>query len=165
MFVCEICLKSDSLCPSCEERLKKGEISELEVEFSKILHRLGDRFKGLREIEIVRVIEPGDLVAVLAKKGHARRLVGKGGRIIKEVTKELGRNIKVLEESGEKGIIEDLLFPARILRINVLYPLGGREKFKVLVAKEDASKVPGSVEAIQAVVKELTGKEMLISFE
>ncbi|MEE8168769.1 MAG: KH domain-containing protein [Candidatus Hydrothermarchaeales archaeon] len=165
MFICDICLKNEILCPGCEDKLQKGDITELEVALSKTLYKLSDTFPGLRAVELLRVIEADELVIVLTKKGHARRLVGKGGRVIKEITKEMGRKVKALEEAGDKELVEALLFPARVLRVNILYLPGEGEKFKVLVPKGDASKLLTSVTALQEALRELTGKNMVIAFE
>jgi transcription antitermination factor NusA-like protein len=164
--ICEICLKTGILCSNCENRLERGEITKLDVEVAKLLYQLGTRFKGLKDVDFKKAIEIEDMVILLIRKGGAGTLIGKGGKIVKSISKKLDKRVRIIEDSkSNRGIAQDLLSPVRVLGINILFLPDGREKFKIVVPKRDASRLPSTVTALQNILKYLTGKEMIISFE
>ncbi len=164
--VCSICIKSDLLCSGCEYRLEKGEISELDVEISKTLFGMKERYKTLRDISFKRSICKNDFVAIIVKEGKVGGLIGKGGKIIKTLSKRIGKTIRVIEDiKNEKVIAQELLAPAQIRGINIVFLPDGNKKFKVRISKEDEKRLPTDRKVLQEILCLLTGKDMDIVSE
>ena len=120
--ICEVCIKSKILCKACKEKLEKKEISKPDIEVSRLIYKISKDAKTLKDVSIKKVIELSNLIVIVCKEGDAAKIVGKTGIIVKKLSKELGKPIKVIEESkNKKEFLQNLLFPTPILGINILY--------------------------------------------
>ena len=156
--ICDVCLKSGILCQGCEKKLKSGEITQIELDIAKILYKLGDGKIGFK-----RTIDMGDVVIIITDKDQVGKLIGKGGKIVRTISKEIGKKVRVVgEESDLKSVAKDLIAPARISGINIVYGKDGKEKYKIRVMKEDARRIPGKIEQLNLIIKMLTGVETMI---
>jgi len=82
--ICNVCLKSDVLCSGCQEKLDEGEITELDIKISRILHELSNEYGSLRDSEIIKAIDTENVIVIVTAKGDGAKVVGKGGEIVKE---------------------------------------------------------------------------------
>lgn len=156
--ICDVCLKSGILCQGCEDKLKSGEVTELELKISKILYRLAEGKLGFK-----RAIDMGDVVIIITDRDQVGKLIGKGGKIVRTISRAIGKRVRVVgEDSDLKSIAEDVLAPARISGINIVYGKDGKEKFKIRVIKEDARRIPASLDVLNKIIKRLTGEETTI---
>lgn len=148
--LCEVCLKSDILCSGCDAKLKDGRLSQTEVEASRFLHLLEERHTQLAEAKLLKVVDADHLIFI-AGRGDAAKLVGRQGSVVKELAKKFGKNIKILEEGNFKSFVSDLVQPAVVSGINIIYSPSG-EKMRVRVSRarpnisaESFAQVVGSV--------------------
>ncbi|MDI9623489.1 MAG: KH domain-containing protein [Methanothermobacter sp.] len=156
--ICDVCLKSGILCQGCEDKLKSGEVTELELEISKVLYRLAEGKLGFK-----RAIDMGDVVIIITDRDQVGKLIGKGGKIVRTISRAIGKRVRVVgEDSDLKSVAEDVLAPARISGINIVYGKDGKEKFKIRVIKEDARRIPASLDVLNKIIKRLTGEETTI---
>lgn len=165
--ICEVCLKSeDILCPADEKKLQEGIISELDVKVSRLLYKL----LGDVDMEFKKAVEAGDLVVIMVGEGDVPITIGKGGKNIKALMRELGKRIRIIEavdvESTEdlKKLATDLLYPAGVFGVNVVYRPGGENYYKVLVLSRDRKKLPEKSEILESVLSQIAGSEVVISF-
>lgn len=146
------------LCQGCENKLKAGEISQLDLDIAKILYRVGDGKIGYK-----RTIEIGDVVIIITDKDQVGKLIGKGGKIVREISKTLERKIRVVgEDSDFKAVAKDILAPARISGINIVYGKDGEQKYKIRVRREDARRLPAKLDVLNNIIMELTGEKTLL---
>jgi len=165
--ICAVCLKSDGiLCPADEKKLQEGKISELDVKIARLLYKiLGDV-----DVEFKRAVEAGDLIVIIVGKGDVSVVVGKGGKNVKILTRELGKRIKVVEGMEEESVEEikklatDLFYPTSVFGVNVVYRPGGEKYYKVLIAGKDRRSLPEKVEVLESVLSQIVGHEVKISF-
>ena len=163
--ICEVCLKSDILCAGCEAKLREGKISELDVELSKTLYTLSKKFKALRDVTFIRAVEMENQIIIIVKKGDAGKVIGKGGVIVKELTRKFNKRFKVVEyKEPLREFIQDIISPVSLLGINIIYTPNG-EKYRIRISKRDASKFSVSVDEIKALVENLTSFPAEVVFE
>ena len=165
--ICEVCLKTDGiLCPADEKKLQEGVISELDVKVARMLYRL----LGDVDIEFKKAVEAGDLIVIVVGKGDVPITIGKGGKNIKTLVKELGKRVRVIEginaETTEeiKKLASDLLYPAGVFGVNVVYKPGGERYYKVLVSGRDRKKLPEKPEVLESLLGQIIGKEVRLDF-
>ncbi|RLF80177.1 transcription elongation factor NusA [Thermococci archaeon] len=164
--ICEVCLKTeDILCPADEKKLQDGVISELDVKISRMLYKL----LGDADVEFKKAVEAGDLVVIMVGEGNVPLVIGKGGKNIKLLMRELGKRVRVIEGLEIKGTDEikklatDLLYPASVFGVNVVYAPSG-QYYKVLVIRRDQQKLPARHETLEDILSKIVGLDVKISF-
>jgi transcription antitermination factor NusA-like protein len=163
--ICDICLKSGILCLGCEEKVKKGIITELDVKISKHLYEL-EQEHHIRDITFVKAVESKSLIVIIVGEGDIGNLIGKGGKTVKSLQRALKKKIRIIEDTDDvRKIIQDLLHPARILGMNILYLPSGEKTYKIRVPKEDERRIPTNVQSAEEIISKLTNLTIQISFE
>ncbi|HHI00348.1 MAG: KH domain-containing protein [Thermococcus sp.] len=164
--ICEVCLKTeDILCPADEKKLQEGVISELDVKISRMLYKL----LGDADVEFKKAVEAGDLVVIMVGEGNVPIVIGKGGKNIKLLMRELGKRVRVIEGREIKGtddlkkLATDLLYPAGVFGVNVVYAPGG-QYYKVLVIRRDKQKLPERQEILENILSKIAGTDVKIAF-
>ncbi|ASJ01860.1 transcription elongation factor NusA [Thermococcus profundus] len=165
--ICEVCLKTDDiLCPADEKKLQEGIISELDVKVSRLLYKiLGDV-----DIELKKAVEAGDLIVIIVGKGDVPVVIGKGGKNIKTLVKELGKRVRVIEgienETPEeiKKLATDLFYPATVFGVNIVYKPGGGHYYKILIPARERKRLPEKPELLESIVGQVVGSEVKVSF-
>jgi transcription antitermination factor NusA-like protein len=156
--VCDVCLKSGMLCQGCENKLKSGEITQLDLDIAKLLFKLGDGKIGFK-----KTIEIGDVVIIVTDKDQVGKIIGKSGKIVRAISKKVGKKIRVVGEGSDfKEIARDLLAPARISGINIVYGMDGEEKYKIRVMQEDSRRLPARIDVLNGIMNQLTDEKTVI---
>lgn len=164
--ICEVCLKTeDILCPADEKKLQEGVISEMDVRISRMLYKL----LGDVDVEFKKAVEAGDLVVIMVGEGNVPLVIGKGGKNIKLLMRELGKRVRVIEGMEIKGTEDikklaiDLLYPASVFGVNVVYAPAG-QYYKVLILRRDKQKLPERQEILEDILSKIVGSDVKISF-
>jgi len=156
--VCDVCLKSGMLCQGCENKLKSGEITRLDLDIAKLLFKLGDGKIGFK-----KTIEIGNIVMIMTDKDHVGKIIGKGGKIVRAVSKKVGKKVRVIVEGSDfKEIARDILAPARISGVNIVYGMDGKEKYKIRIMGEDSRRLPASLDVLNNIMNQLTDEKTVI---
>jgi transcription antitermination factor NusA-like protein len=163
--ICNVCLKSDVLCSKCEEKLENDEISELDLEVSRVLKDLSNEYGSLRDSEILKVYDTENVIVIVTAEDDGAKVVGRKGEIVKKVAEEVGKPIRVVEKSeSDREVINGLLSPGEIKSINTVFKLEG-ESQKIVVDEEFQDKINMNTEDLKKLINEITGSEYELSFE
>ena len=156
--VCDVCLKSGMLCQGCENKLKSGEITQMDLDIAKILYKLGEGKIGFK-----KTIEIGDTVIIVTEKEQVGKLIGKSGKIVREISHSIGKKVRVVGENSDlRAVARDILAQARLSGINIIYGKEGQKKYKIRVMDEDSRRIPGRLDFLNSIIKELTSEDTLV---
>jgi transcription antitermination factor NusA-like protein len=162
--ICSVCLTNNILCNACAEKVGKNEIKIDEIEMYRLLNKLLGDQRILKDIEIKRIVGSNTLL-IVTSKNDAARLIGKEGKVVKKLVKELGKPVRVVEQPTElKDFVNDVFFTIPILGINVVYKPQG-EVYRIRIPKSERTRLPISSEVFVSVSKTLFNIDTDITFE
>jgi transcription antitermination factor NusA-like protein len=163
--LCSFCLKSGILCQKCSARLKSGEISELDVKIACLLLSLEEKYPSLQNVYFHKAVEAGKTLAVIVGPGDVHRLLAFGGRIIKALGEETGRNIRVLEDGvDERKFLEDLFAPLSIMTINTIWLPDGSTETRAILRKRRGAQPPFDIKALKEIAQKIRNMALRVEF-
>jgi len=164
--LCDTCILGGELCPECSKKLESGSLGQLGVEVQRGLYSLGERFPAVRGAKIRDILSVDDMVVIITDKGSVGALIGRGGRVVKTLSRKLKKRVRILSTSkGMRDLVQDALYPARLLALNILYPPGRDEIYRAVVSKDDLERLPFEEATMEKLLKLVTGKDVTISPE
>jgi len=163
--ICNVCLKSDVLCSQCSEKLEDDEITDLDIKVARKLKELSNEHGSLRDSTIEGTYKAKNVVVIITGSGDGAKVVGRSGEIVKKVAEEVGKPIRVVENSeNDRDVINGLLSPGEIQSINTVFKPDGESK-KIVVDEQFEDKINMSRDELQEVIQEITGTNYGLAFE
>ena len=161
-LICDEDLSSGKLCGSCQAKLVREELNQLEVETCKALFEL-TKTADLTNNELLKVREmKGGEFALVLVRGELGPLIGKHGKNLKQLIKSVGKKIRFVRyDQDNKAKISDLIKPLNLISISNIFE-SDSEKIKVFLDKKDEKKIQR--EETEKLIKDLTGLESKIEF-
>ena len=162
--ICSVCLKNNLLCNACAEKVGEKEIKIDEIRMYRRLNRLLKNQRTLRDVEIKRAVG-NNMLLIVTSKNDAAKLIGKDGRVVKKLAKELSRSVRIVEQPPRlKDFVNDVFFTVPIFGINVVYRPEG-ELHRIRIPKSERMKLPISSEIFVNVSKSLFHVDTDVIFE
>ncbi len=156
--ICEICLKSGILCPACTDNVEKGLVKQENIASLRKMKELSARIRPLHGIEIKRLIDTGEIMVVVCGRDDVKRMVGRGGTIIKNLTRAVGKKVRVIEDSDDpKTFLEMLVFPFPVLSVGTVYKKCG-EAIRMRIPREGRLPIPER--SISEIFMQVFGQEV-----
>lgn len=164
--LCSICLENDDiLCNGCRAKLEDGDITQEEVELSRLLTDLAGRIENLQDVTIKHAIPTSDALVIVTAEGDGPKVVGRNGRVVKKIAEHFDKSIRVVEDTGDPHkVVEKLLAPVEHDGINTVYKPEGEEQ-KIVVDEQQSPRVPFSEDEFEDLVERLTDEKLHLSFE
>ena len=154
--LCSFCLKSGILCQKCSAKVKAGEISELDLKIARLLLSLEEKYPSLQNVCFYKAIEVEKTLAILVGHGDLPRLLGYGGKIIKALSDETGKNVRVLEQGvDDRKFLEDLFIPFSILTINTIWLPDGTTETRVILKRKRGAQLPFDLKALKEIASKV----------
>lgn len=162
--ICTFDAKTGILCPKCESKLKAGHISKSDVEASMKLVNFVSKHPELDGLSLNRAYEVnGSTVLVLGSTNVSMRREPSWKRKLEEV---FGKKVWLLEgDSSDRKILEDLLFPIKILTVNQVWLPDGSRLTKAIIPGRKTERFPVDLNEVKSVVKTVKGIDLLVEFE
>ncbi len=150
-------MKEDGLlCPADQKKLDEGKITELDVEASRILYKLLEKGKDEPlNIEFKKALDINGLV-VLLFAGDVAPIIGEGGKNVKTLRNELGKDIRVVEDTNDiKKLASDLMYPVDVKRVSTVFKPNGEKIHKVVIHEENKKKLPTTLDQLEKILRNL----------
>ncbi len=158
--VCDKDIKTGEFCEKCSEKADSLGLKKLDLRALRALEKVEKNFSPL-EIEYVKTLDLCDLL-VLVGKGRIGALIGKKGRIVRELSRLMEKKVRVVEHTKDhKKMVQDLVGDVRVLGVNQLF---GEEKelTEVLISRADTEKLICGQEELEKALQELLQTETRI---
>lgn len=163
--LCSFCLKSGILCQKCSARLKSGEISELDLKIARLLLSLEEKYPSLQNVCFHKAVDAGKTLALIVGPGDISRLLGYGGKIIRALGEETGRNIRVLEHGGdERKFLEDLFAPLSLMTINTIWLPDGSTETRAILRRRRSLQLPFDLKALKEIALKVRNITLRVEF-
>lgn len=164
--ICSFDLKSGILCPKCEEKLRKGLITELDVKVIKILSELEKKFPILEDVSFHKAFEVDDVLAILVNRQDIGKILGQGGRIKRDIEEAVNKKVKLLNQGGDsRQFLEELFSPLSILAINTVWLPDGSTETKAVLHGRKPRHMPIDLNAASKLAKYVKGMTLSAEFE
>jgi len=159
-------VKSGILCRRCEEKLEKGQITELDLKVIQRMVELEKEHPILQEVTYHRSVEAEGMMAVLVDRRDLPRLLGGGAKVVKDLGETFGKRVKLISYGGDdREFLEDLLSPLSILTINTIWIPDGSTETKVILTGHQPRKMPVDLDVVKSIARDLKGMTLRIEFE
>lgn len=161
--LCEPCLQTRDLCSGCSLKLESGVLSSFEVDFSRTLHKLEEKL-ALEEVDLSHAFDC-DNIAYVITRTPAGHLIGKGGRTVRTLRKEVGKHVRVIQfPCDRQRLAEEVLHPVKPLGFTTIFR-EGKNLLKVRVPKRGARDLPARLPLLNGVFSRLLGEQTIVVLE
>jgi len=165
MGLCSFCLKSGILCQKCLAKLKSGEVTETDLRVARLLLSMEEKFPSLQNVYFHKTIETGRTLAIVVGQGDVPRLLGYGGKIVKTLSEETGKSIRVLENGVDnRKFLEDLFAPLSIMTINTIWLPDGSTETRVILGRKRGSHSSLDVKALKEIASKVRNITLRVEY-
>ena len=160
------CVKSGIFCSRCEEKVRKGQISDLDVRVIRTITELEKENPPLSEVTFHKAVEAGDIMALMVDRRGMDTFLASGAKLAKNLGDRVGKRVRVLSFGGdERDFLEELFTPFSILTINTVWLPDGSRETKVILTGRRPWRSPVDFEVVKKLARELKGLTLRIEFE
>ena len=161
--ICSNELKNSSFCALCNAKIKQGLVSETDLKVLKKLQSM-EKTLILKDTEFIKAYEVGEFILIVCK-GNVGALIGKEGIIVKSLSKDFGKKVRIVEHTNsEKENVQNVLDNVRVLGVNTVFKPGSEEAL-LFIAKADEHRMPADKKTVENIISEINGKKTEISFK
>jgi hypothetical protein len=162
--VCTFDIESDMLCPNCQAKLDRGEITEFDIEFSKWLLQREKDFPLLESLNLQRAVRLEDRLILVVKK-KSREILEAHEDLMSEIEDKYGNVIIVEGPPKLRAIVRSFIQPAIEIGVNSLYLPDGSKESIVMLKEEDRERLAYTKDELRAIVSAVMGESVLFEFQ
>ncbi|MCL7385034.1 MAG: hypothetical protein LZ158_01540 [Thaumarchaeota archaeon] len=162
--VCTFDLKTGIFCERCEEKIRRGEVTELDIKIMRALLELEKNFHQLQSMCYVKSVDTKDAIIVVLRNGNLSAIPQHSLASIKRKLSDiLGKNVKIIEDSVDIGrFLEPLVAPARIVAINKIWLPDNSTEIRIIL--DDERRLKLSVESLQEISRVTKNINLKVDF-
>jgi hypothetical protein len=160
--ICIFDAKTGVLCPKCESRLKNGELSKVDVECSIKLIKLSNKNQDIDNLNLIGSQKiDGDYVLILKDSNISH--IKSNDKIISSIEEEFNGRVWFVEaNSSVRKILENLFFPIRILKTNMIWLPDGNQVTQVTIESKDYEKFSSIIEKVKMIINVVRNIELVV---
>lgn len=160
--ICTFDAKTGVLCPKCESRLKNGELSDIDVECSIKLIKLSQKNQDIDKLNLIGSQKIDEDYILILKDSNASH-INSNDKLVSSVEEEFKGKVWFVEaNSSIRRFLEDLFFPIRILKTNMIWLPDGNQVTQVTIESKDYEKFISIIEKIKRIVNAVRKIELVI---
>ena len=160
--ICTFDAKTGVLCPKCESRLKNGELSDVDVECSIKLIKLSHKNQDIDKLNLIGSQKIDEDYVLILKDSNASH-INSNDKLLSSVEEEFKGKVWFVEaNSSIRRFLENLFFPIRILKTNMIWLPDGNQVTQVTIESKDYEKFISIIEKIKRIVNAIRKIELVV---
>lgn len=160
--ICIFDAKTGVLCPKCESRLQNGELSKSDVECSMKLIKLSRNNQDIDKLNLISSQKIDEDYVLILKDSNLSH-INSNDKLINSVEKEFNGKVWFVEaNSSIRRFLENLFFPIRILKTNMIWLPDGNQVTQVTIESKDYEKFISIIEKIKKIVNVIRNIELVV---
>lgn len=160
--ICIFDAKTGVLCPKCESRLKNGELSKTDVESSIKLIKLSNKNQDIDKLNLIGSQKIDEDYVLILKDSNVSH-INSNDKLISLIEKEFNGKVWFVEaNSSVRKILENLFFPIRILKTNMIWLPDGNQVTQVTIESKDYEKFFSKIEKVKKIVNVVRNIELVV---
>jgi len=160
--ICTFDAKTGVLCPKCESRLKNGELSDIDVECSIKLIKLSHKNQDIDKLNLIGSQKIDEDYILILKDSNVSH-INSNDKLVSSVEEEFKGKVRFVEaNSSIRRFLENLFFPIRILKTNMIWLPDGNQVTQVTIESKDYEKFISIIEKIKRIVNAVRKIELVI---
>lgn len=160
--ICTFDAKTGVLCPKCESRLKNGELSDVDVECSIKLIKLSHKNQDIDKLNLIGSQKIDEDYVLILKDSNVSH-INSNDKLVSSVEEEFKGKVWFVEaNSSIRRFLENLFFPIRILKTNMIWLPDGNQVTQVTIESKDYEKFISIIEKIKKIVNVIRNIELVV---
>lgn len=160
--ICTFDAKTGVLCTKCESRLKNGELSDIDVECSIKLIKLSHKNQDIDKLNLIGSQKIDEDYILILKDSNVSH-INSNDKLVSSVEEEFKGKVWFVEaNSSIRRFLENLFFPIRILKTNMIWLPDGNQVTQVTIESKDYEKFISIIEKIKRIVNAVRKIELVI---
>ena len=160
--ICIFDAKTGVLCPKCESRLKNGELSKIDVDCSIKLIKLSNKNQDIDKFTLISSQKIDEDYVLILKDSNVSH-INANDNLINSFEKEFNGKVWFVEaNSSIRRFLENLFFPTRILKTNMIWLPDGNPVTQVTIERKDYEKFFNTIEKIKKIVNVVRNMELVV---
>jgi len=162
--VCNFDIESDMLCPNCQAKLDRGEITGFDIQFSKWLLEKEKQYPSLDDLTLRKAAMAGTNLILVVNKNNKELLLGEEA-LIQELIEEFGELIIIEGAPKLRRIVREFIAPANEVGVNSLWLPEGTKENIVMLREEDRARIKYTKEELRVIVSAIMGESVLFEYQ
>ena len=160
--ICTFDAKTGVLCPKCESRLKNGELSDVDVECSIKLIKLSHKNQDIDKLNLIGSQKIDEDYVLILKDSNVSH-INSNDKLLSSVEEEFKGKVWFVEaNSSIRKFLENLFFPIRLLKTNMIWLPDGNQVTQVTIESKDYEKFISIIEKIKRIVNAVRKIELVV---
>jgi len=160
--ICTFDAKTGVLCPKCESRLKNGELSDVDVECSIKLIKLSHKSQDIDKLNLIGSQKIDEDYVLILKDSNVSH-INSNDKLLSSVEEEFKGKVWFVEaNSSIRRFLENLFFPIRLLKTNMIWLPDGNQVTQVTIESKDYEKFISIIEKIKRIVNAVRKIELVV---
>ncbi|MGV9170180.1 MAG: hypothetical protein ACOC38_09610 [Promethearchaeia archaeon] len=164
LCVCTFDLESDMLCPSCQRKLDRGEITKFDVDFSAWLFDRAEQYSGIENLHLLRAVRTSNYVVLLVERGQSDMILS-NENLVEDIEDGFGELMVIEGPIKMRSLTKKLIEPAVEVGINSLYLPDGTKESIVILREEDRKRLQYDPENLGEIISAVTGYQVIFDFQ
>lgn len=162
--VCNFDIESDMLCPNCQAKLDRGEITGFDIEFSKWLLEKEKIYPNLDSISLRKAAQAGSRLILVVNKNDKQTLHAEEA-LMQEIIDRYGEVIIIEGAPKLRRIVKEFIAPANEVGVNSLWSPDGAKESIVMLREEDRERIKYTKEELRLIISAIMGESVLFEYQ